>query len=74
MLSQYVGRPHPALRLADDLSDLAQFLPDSKSHVFNAGAPVWGLDWCPIHPDEREGMSRVPRPAHMLSVWDSAFV
>ncbi|OBZ65716.1 Transcription factor tau subunit sfc6 [Grifola frondosa] len=23
------------------------------SHVFNAGAPVWGLDWCPIHPDDR---------------------
>jgi hypothetical protein len=21
--------------------------------VFNAGASVWGLDWCPIHPDDR---------------------
>jgi hypothetical protein len=30
---------------------------ESKSHVFNAGAPVWSLDWCPIHPDDRQGMS-----------------
>ena len=21
--------------------------------MFNAGAPVWGLDWCPIYPDDR---------------------
>jgi hypothetical protein len=31
----------------------AQFLPESRAHVFNAGASVWGLDWCPIHPDDR---------------------
>jgi len=31
----------------------AQFLPESSAHVFNAGASVWGLDWCPIHPDDR---------------------
>ena len=30
----------------------AQFLPESGAHVFNAGASVWGLDWCPIHPDD----------------------
>ncbi|KAL1707141.1 hypothetical protein EV121DRAFT_199826 [Schizophyllum commune] len=40
-----------------DAVPISQFLPDSKSHVFNAGAPVWGLDWCPIHPDEREARS-----------------
>ncbi|KAF7299226.1 Pre-mRNA splicing factor [Mycena indigotica] len=32
-----------------------QFFPESKSHIFNPGAPAWGLDWCPIHPDDREG-------------------
>ena len=31
----------------------AQFLPESRAHVFNAGASVWGLDWCPIYPDDR---------------------
>ena len=31
----------------------AQFLPESRAHVFNTGASVWGLDWCPIHPDDR---------------------
>ena len=39
---------HLALR-----SLTAQFLPESHAHVFNAGASVWGLDWCPIHPDDR---------------------
>jgi hypothetical protein len=29
-------------------------MPQSNSHVFNAGGPVWGFDWCPIHPDDRE--------------------
>ncbi|KAH9833074.1 uncharacterized protein C8Q71DRAFT_713586 [Rhodofomes roseus] len=32
---------------------IADFIPGSKSHVFNPGAPVWALDWCPIHPDDR---------------------
>ena len=32
---------------------IAQFLPESSAHVFNTGASVWGLDWCPIHPDDR---------------------
>jgi transcription factor C subunit 6 len=31
----------------------AQFMPESRAHVFNAGASVWGIDWCPIHPDDR---------------------
>ncbi|KAL0946421.1 hypothetical protein HGRIS_012644 [Hohenbuehelia grisea] len=31
--------------------------PQSGSHVFNAGAPVWGLDWCPIHSDDRTPVS-----------------
>ncbi|KJA17904.1 hypothetical protein HYPSUDRAFT_145776 [Hypholoma sublateritium FD-334 SS-4] len=32
---------------------MANFSSASKAHVFNAGAPVWGLDWCPIHVDDR---------------------
>ena len=35
-----------------DTAFTAQFLPESSAHVFNAGASVWGLDWCPIHPDD----------------------
>lgn len=33
--------------------NLSTLLPENQSHVFNAGGPVWGLDWCPIHPDDR---------------------
>ncbi|RPD66548.1 hypothetical protein L226DRAFT_454990 [Lentinus tigrinus ALCF2SS1-7] len=36
-----------------DSVKISQFFPGSKSHVFNAGTPVWGLDWCPIHADDR---------------------
>jgi len=32
---------------------VAEFIPESKAHIFNAGAPVWGVDWCPIHPNDR---------------------
>lgn len=35
------------------IENSAEKLPQSKPHVFNAGGPVWGLDWCPIHPNER---------------------
>ena len=31
----------------------AEFIPESQAHIFYAGAPVWGLDWCPIHPVDR---------------------
>ncbi|KAI0807842.1 WD40-repeat-containing domain protein [Fomes fomentarius] len=36
-----------------DTVKISRFFTGSKSHVFNAGAPVWALDWCPIHPDDR---------------------
>ncbi|TRM55617.1 WD40-repeat-containing domain protein [Schizophyllum amplum] len=36
-----------------DATPISQFIPNSTSHVFNAGAPVWGIDWCPIHAGER---------------------
>ncbi|KDQ33097.1 hypothetical protein PLEOSDRAFT_1073426 [Pleurotus ostreatus PC15] len=36
---------------------MSDFVPGSKSHVFNAGAPVWALDWCPIHPSDRAARS-----------------
>lgn len=33
--------------------NIAELIPESHSHVFNAGAPVWGVDWCPIHTEDR---------------------
>ena len=36
-----------------DTALIAQFLPESSMHVFNTGASVWGLNWCPIHPNDR---------------------
>ncbi|KAJ7712442.1 hypothetical protein B0H16DRAFT_1624941 [Mycena metata] len=35
----------------------SEFIPESKSHIFNPGASAWGVDWCPIHNDDREGRS-----------------
>ncbi|KAG6882978.1 hypothetical protein C0993_008426 [Termitomyces sp. T159_Od127] len=32
---------------------MSEFFPEATAHVFNAGAPVWGLDWCPTHIDDR---------------------
>ncbi|KAL4259264.1 General transcription factor 3C component [Pleurotus pulmonarius] len=36
---------------------MSDYVPGSKSHVFNTGAPVWALDWCPIHPSDRAARS-----------------
>ncbi|KAK7463100.1 hypothetical protein VKT23_007685 [Stygiomarasmius scandens] len=33
---------------------MADLIPGSPAHIFNAGAPVWGLDWCPVHADDRQ--------------------
>ncbi|KIK97454.1 hypothetical protein PAXRUDRAFT_10176 [Paxillus rubicundulus Ve08.2h10] len=33
----------------------AKYFKDGKSYVFNAGSPVWGVDWCPTHPEDRSG-------------------
>ncbi|KAG6854374.1 hypothetical protein C0991_007365 [Blastosporella zonata] len=33
---------------------IAELIPESTGYVFNAGAPVWGIDWCPIHADDRQ--------------------
>ncbi|OSD08431.1 hypothetical protein PYCCODRAFT_1455543 [Trametes coccinea BRFM310] len=43
---------HRELKMFEALK-ISEFLADKEAHVFNAGAPVWGLDWCPIHPDDR---------------------
>ncbi|KAJ4487756.1 hypothetical protein J3R30DRAFT_3695362 [Lentinula aciculospora] len=34
---------------------MADLIPDSSAHVFNAGAPAWGIDWCPLHPNTQNG-------------------
>ncbi|KIJ68908.1 hypothetical protein HYDPIDRAFT_144326 [Hydnomerulius pinastri MD-312] len=31
----------------------SKYFKDGKSYVLNAGSPVWGIDWCPTHPDDR---------------------
>ncbi|EAU88980.2 hypothetical protein CC1G_10676 [Coprinopsis cinerea okayama7 len=36
---------------------LSEYLPESNAHVFNAGASVWAIDWCPIHVDDRSARS-----------------
>ncbi|KAF9268824.1 hypothetical protein L218DRAFT_533061 [Marasmius fiardii PR-910] len=46
-----------------DAFSMAHYIPESRAHVFNPGAPAWGLDWCPIHEDDR----RV-RPTQYLAV------
>ncbi|KAJ7264024.1 hypothetical protein B0H12DRAFT_1102556 [Mycena haematopus] len=35
----------------------SEFIPESSSHIFNPGASAWGIDWCPIHYDDRHGRS-----------------
>ncbi|KAF8630441.1 hypothetical protein AX17_005418 [Amanita inopinata Kibby_2008] len=37
-----------------DTLEMSTLFDGSESVVFNAGAPVWGIDWCPIHVDDRE--------------------
>ncbi|KAG8930300.1 hypothetical protein FRC01_002966 [Tulasnella sp. 417] len=38
----------------DSVKMSEHFDPGNKSHVFNAGAPIWALDWCPINDSEQE--------------------
>ena len=38
----------------------ANYTPESEAHIFNAGAPVWGMDWCPIHTIDRPGGILLP--------------
>jgi transcription factor C subunit 6 len=45
--------PYIFLHKVVTLVSKADFIPESKSHIFNTGTPVWGLDWCPIHADDR---------------------
>ncbi|KAJ7600867.1 WD40-repeat-containing domain protein [Mycena floridula] len=40
-----------------DTVQLADYFDGSESHVLNAGAPVWGIDWCPIYVENRESRS-----------------
>ncbi|CAA7271073.1 unnamed protein product [Cyclocybe aegerita] len=40
------------LQMFESLS-MSTYSTESNAHVFNAGAPVWGLDWCPIYIGDR---------------------
>ncbi|KAF9556184.1 hypothetical protein CPC08DRAFT_694740 [Agrocybe pediades] len=52
---------------------MTKYYDEAKSHVFDAGAPVWGLDWCPIHVDDRQArgfkqyLAVGPFPSHSHS-------
>ncbi|PPQ78436.1 hypothetical protein CVT25_011881 [Psilocybe cyanescens] len=52
---------------------MSKYFPQSKALVFNAGAPVWGMDWCPIHVGDRPARSYkqylavAPFPSHSHS-------
>ncbi|KAJ7855930.1 hypothetical protein B0H14DRAFT_2753908 [Mycena olivaceomarginata] len=35
----------------------SEFIPESSSHIFNPEAAAWGVDWCPIHTDDRHARS-----------------
>ncbi|KAH7906081.1 hypothetical protein BJ138DRAFT_1016773 [Hygrophoropsis aurantiaca] len=35
------------------VGERGSFFRGFMAHIFNAGAPVWGLDWCPVHPRDR---------------------
>ncbi|KAJ8072095.1 hypothetical protein PM082_015653 [Marasmius tenuissimus] len=54
---------------------LSRFILESKSHTFNAGAPVWGLGWCPVYEDDCQSeftfLLVVFQPLHYLAA--SAF-
>ncbi|KAM6500158.1 hypothetical protein JOM56_003172 [Amanita muscaria] len=43
------------MKVFDGLNMSTFFQDNNESIVFNAGAPVWGIDWCPIHADDRQG-------------------
>ncbi|KAG8902242.1 hypothetical protein FRB99_004700, partial [Tulasnella sp. 403] len=64
-LSCYFG-PYPNQSKRDmnpfDTISISEFIPGNTSHVFSAGAPVWGIDWCPIadkHAPHRAGKQYV---------------
>ncbi|KAF9473862.1 hypothetical protein BDN70DRAFT_885457 [Pholiota conissans] len=40
-----------------DSVSMAKYSEENNAHIFNAGAPVWGVDWCPIHVDDRSARS-----------------
>ncbi|KAF8802846.1 hypothetical protein BYT27DRAFT_7260604 [Phlegmacium glaucopus] len=52
---------------------MSKYTLGSKAHIFNAGAPVWGMDWCPIHVLDRPARSYkqylavAPFPSHSHS-------
>lgn len=47
--------------LADNRLVADAYMPNKPGFAFNAGGPVWGLDWCPQADDElpagKQGMS-----------------
>lgn len=52
----YMGPYGEQTRVVFDMFDshaTSEYFEGGQSYVFNAGSPVWGIDWCPIHPEDR---------------------
>ncbi|KAI6031550.1 hypothetical protein BKA83DRAFT_26764 [Pisolithus microcarpus] len=58
----------------------SEYFKEGSSYIFNAGSPVWGLDWCPTHPADRPfrkfkqylAVAPFPSRAHAPSVGSKA--
>ncbi|KAH7889341.1 hypothetical protein F5I97DRAFT_1993652 [Phlebopus sp. FC_14] len=51
-MGPYGRQTRVALNMFDSLPT-SKYFKDGKSYIFNAGAPVWGVDWCPTYPADR---------------------
>ncbi|KAF9014294.1 hypothetical protein BDQ17DRAFT_1386722 [Cyathus striatus] len=52
----FVGPIKSRTRLEINIFDtfhMSQYIPESNAHILSAGAPVWGIDWCPLHVSDR---------------------
>lgn len=46
----------------------AEYFDDGTGYVFNAGSPVWGIDWCPTYQPDRSGKNARLR-RFMIHAW-----
>ncbi|EJT99187.1 hypothetical protein DACRYDRAFT_109912 [Dacryopinax primogenitus] len=52
-LSCYFGRFGEQQKRTMNMLDsfpMSEYIPSSNAHILNAGGPVHGLSWCPVHP------------------------
>ncbi|KAF9218317.1 hypothetical protein BS17DRAFT_791722 [Gyrodon lividus] len=52
----YMGPYDQQTRVAFNMFDsvaTSKYFKDGRSYVFHPGSPVWGVDWCPTHQEDR---------------------